>query len=198
MAKLKDLELLLSNGRITRREFMARASALGVMAAVSPALLTGEAKAAKPKKGGRLRIAASGGSTTDSLDPGTLTSTHNQLVNFQVRNCLAEVDHNYNLIPELAESWEASPDAVKWTFKLHKGIEFHNGKTMEAEDVIDSINHHRGKDEKKRGEMYAEMQRIVRDEAATAIPMFADIVVAASDKLSIYLLKSHHVCKGFI
>ena len=38
-------------------------------------------------------------------------------------------------------------------------------------------------DEKKRGQMYAEMQRIVRDEAATAIPMFADIVVAASDKL---------------
>jgi len=148
MSPLKSLEQLLSQGAISRREFVARVSALGLMAAVSPALLVGEAKAAKPKKGGRMRIAATGGSTTDTLDPGTLTSTHNQMVNFQLRNCLAEVDHNYEVIPELAESWEASPDAAQWTFKLRKGVEFHNGKTMEANDVIESINHHRGKDSK--------------------------------------------------
>lgn len=148
MSSLKNLERLLANGKITRREFIARVSALGVMAAVSPALLAGEAKAAAPKKGGSMRIGATGGSTTDSMDPGTLTSTHNQLVNFQIRNCLVEVDHNYDVIPELAESWEASPDAVTWTFKLRKGVEFHNGKTLTADDVIYSINHHRGADTK--------------------------------------------------
>lgn len=148
MEKLKCLERSLSEGKISRREFITRVSALGLMAAVSPVLLATSARAAAPKKGGRLRLAATGGSTTDSLDPATLTSTHNQLINFQLRNCLVEVDHDYNVIPELAESWEASPDAVKWTFKLHKGVEFNNGKTLEAADVIDSINHHRGKDSK--------------------------------------------------
>jgi peptide/nickel transport system substrate-binding protein len=127
---------------------MARVSALGLMAAVSPALFSDKAHAATPKRGGHMRIGATGGSTTDSLDPGTLTSTHNQLVNFQLRNCLVEVDHNFEVIPELAESWEASPDAVTWTFKLRKGVEFHNGKTLNADDVVYSINHHRGKDTK--------------------------------------------------
>jgi peptide/nickel transport system substrate-binding protein len=148
MADLKKLEQLLTEGKISRREFIARVSALGLMAAVSPALLSSPANAATPKKGGRMRIGATGGSTTDSMDPGTLTSNHNQLVNFQIRNSLVEVDHNYNVIPELAESWDASPDAVKWTFKLRKGIEFHNGKTLDSDDVIYSINHHRGKDSK--------------------------------------------------
>jgi len=38
-------------------------------------------------------------------------------------------------------------------------------------------------DEKKRAGIYLEMQRIVRDEGAVVIPMFAEVVVAATDKL---------------
>ena len=87
-----------------------------------------------------------GGSTTDSLDPATMTDAMTYNINWQIRNCLVEVDYQGQPIPELAESWEPSPDAVTWTFKLRNGIEFHNGKTFEAEDVIYSINHHRGKD----------------------------------------------------
>ncbi len=56
MLELKKLEHLLTQGEITRREFLARASALGFTAAVFPALLTTPARAATPKKGGRLRI----------------------------------------------------------------------------------------------------------------------------------------------
>ncbi|HAE01923.1 MAG TPA: peptide ABC transporter substrate-binding protein, partial [Rhodospirillaceae bacterium] len=33
---------------------------------------------------------------------------------------------------------------AQWTFKIRKGVEFHNGKTLDATDVVDSINHHRG------------------------------------------------------
>jgi hypothetical protein len=50
MSKLKELENLLTAGKITRREFIARVSALGLMAAVSPALLSSTVKAATPKK----------------------------------------------------------------------------------------------------------------------------------------------------
>jgi peptide/nickel transport system substrate-binding protein len=109
-------------------------------------LLATPVKAATPKKGGRLRLGMAGGSTTDSLDPATMTDAMTYNINWQLRNCLVEVDNKGNPMPELAESWESSADATKWTFKLRKGVEFHNAKTMNAEDVTFSINWHRGKD----------------------------------------------------
>ena len=148
MSQLKKLEKLLSQGKITRRDFLAQASALGLTAAIAPALFTSKALAATPKKGGRFRIGLSGGATTDSLNPATLEDMMPQTINRSIRNGLVEINHKSEPIPELAESWEASPDAVQWTFKLRRGVEFHNGKSLEAEDVVDSINHHRGKDSK--------------------------------------------------
>ena len=47
---------------------------------------------------------------------------------------------------ELLESWDVAPGATRWTLQLRKGVEFHNGKTLDAEDVIHSINLHRGED----------------------------------------------------
>lgn len=148
MERITVLQRLMEQGKISRREFMARVSALGLTAALSPVLLSRPARAATPKKGGRLRLGLAGGSTTDSLDPATLPDLMPQMLNRQVRNGLVEVDYRSNPIPELAESWEASADASQWVFKLRRGVEFHNGKTMVAEDVIASINHHRGKESK--------------------------------------------------
>ncbi len=148
MSKLNELEKLFSQGKITRREFMTRVSALGLMAAVSPVLLGSKAQAATPKRGGKVIIGSAGGSTTDSLDPGTLAHTMPQTINQTLRSNLVEVNYKGEPVPELAESWEASPDAAKWTFKLRQGVEFHNGKTMDAEDVVYSFNVHRGADTK--------------------------------------------------
>jgi peptide/nickel transport system substrate-binding protein len=67
MTRLKELERLLGQGRIGRREFLARATAMGALAAVSPAILSGTAKAATPKKGGTIRFGMGHGSTTDWL-----------------------------------------------------------------------------------------------------------------------------------
>ena len=93
MSEEKKLEQLLSQGKITRREFLARASALGLTAALSPALLTRSTHAATPKKGGRLRLGMAGGSTTDSLDPATMTDAMAMSINWQARNCLVEVSN---------------------------------------------------------------------------------------------------------
>jgi len=148
MSKLKELELMLTEGKITRRTFIARVSAMGLMAAVSPVLLSGKAEAATPKRGGRVILGSAGGSTTDSMDPGTLMHTMPQTVNQCLRNHLVEVNYKGEPVPELAESWEAASGAAKWVFKLRKGVEFHNGKTMDAEDVVYSFNEHRGADTK--------------------------------------------------
>ena len=39
-------------------------------------------------------------------------------------------------IPALAESWEANADLTEWTFHLREGVTFHNGATLDANDVI--------------------------------------------------------------
>ena len=92
--------------------------------------------------------------TTSSGDPGSLVSNMNQNLNWQIGNCLVEIDHEFNVIPELAESYRSSPDVKVWTFKLRKDIEFHNGKTMTSEDVIFSINHHLGENSKSAAKGY--------------------------------------------
>ncbi|MFV0473441.1 MAG: ABC transporter substrate-binding protein, partial [Pikeienuella sp.] len=61
-----------------------------------------------------------------------------------VYNNLTEVAPSGEVIPELAESFEASADAKTWTFRLRDGIRFHGGQVLEAADVAASINHHRG------------------------------------------------------
>ncbi len=148
MAELKALEHLLRQGKISRRDFLTRISVLGMTAALSPVFFSAPALAKTPQKGGRLRLGLGGGSTTDSLDPAAITDAMAYNINWQIRNCLTEVDRDGNIVPELAQNWDASPDAKKWTFKLRPGVEFHNGKTLEADDVVFSINHHRGENSK--------------------------------------------------
>ena len=148
MSELNELQYLFSKGKLTRREFLARAGALGLMATVSPSLLTTSVKAATPRRGGRLRQGLAGGSTTDSLDPATMTDAMAYNINWQIRNGLVEIDAAGYPIPELAASWDSTSDAVRWTFTLRKDVEFHGAKTMDSRDVLFSINHHRGKNSK--------------------------------------------------
>jgi len=148
MTKLDRHAKELALGRISRRTFMHRAAALGASAALASTIADRTLRAETAKRGGRLRLGIGHGSTSDSLDPATTLDTYMQTVGHALRNYLTEVDTDGQIIPELAESWEASPDAAQWTFKLRRGIEFHNGKTMDAKDVVASIEHHRGEESK--------------------------------------------------
>jgi len=143
MSDLKKLEHLFVQGKISRREFMARASALG-LAAAAPSFMSSPAFAAEPREGGHFKLGIGAGSTTDSLDPATYLDVYMQTVGHGHHAYLMEVNEEGEAIPELAESIEPSPDAKVWTVKLKEGVEFHNGKTVTAEDVIASYNHHRG------------------------------------------------------
>jgi ABC-type transport system substrate-binding protein len=49
---------------------------------------------------------------------------------------LTYFDDNLNVIPDLAESWEVSPDQKVWTFHLRHGVKFHDGHEFDAEDVL--------------------------------------------------------------
>ena len=130
-------------GRMSRREFLGRSTALGVALGVGTGVFDA-AHAATPSKGGHMRLAMGHGATSDTLDPATLTNGLQWVVAYGVANTLTELDAQGNLVGSLATEWSSSPDAKEWTFKLREGVEFHNGKTMTAEDVIASLNYHRG------------------------------------------------------
>ncbi len=142
MSKKYDANSL-SNG-LTRRKVLAMGAVLGVSAALPGNLLTQTAFASTARRGGTLRVGMAGGSTTESLDPATFDDVFVQMTSLGfLRNPLVEIDHKGNAVPELAESWEAVPNAGRWVINLRKGVEFHNGKTMDADDVIYSINYHK-------------------------------------------------------
>ncbi len=143
---LKQQERKLASGGIDRRQFIMSALAAGV-ALPAAFSMADKAQAMTPKSGGKLRYGAGFGSTTDSLDPATYENGLMTGIGWAFGNNLTEIDNDGKLVPELAESYESS-DAKTWSFKLRKGVEFHNGKSLTPEDVIASINHHRGEDSK--------------------------------------------------
>ncbi len=51
-----------------------------------------------------------------------------------------------SVVPGLAESWTVSDDGLTYTFKLHSGVKFHDGTTMDAEDVKFSLDRARAED----------------------------------------------------
>jgi peptide/nickel transport system substrate-binding protein len=146
---MSELEFLRQQhilGRISRREFMGRAVTLGVSASALTTLITQiEAVAAEsPKKGGTMRLGLGGGSTTDSLEPGSYTDSVMIGIGHGLFNGLVEWARDGKPIPELATSWEAKSGATEYILNLRKGVSFSNGKEFDADDAVYSINLHRG------------------------------------------------------
>ena len=121
MSSQDKLNQLVNLPGIRRRDFMQLAVGAGISAGAASTFWT-SAIAATPQKGGHLRQAISGGSTTDSLEGGALIDAHNIQCSWSIRNNLTEVDADGNVIGEVAESWEASADASQWVFKVRKGF----------------------------------------------------------------------------
>jgi peptide/nickel transport system substrate-binding protein len=138
-------------GRISRREFIHYMLALGVsMSAIASMLSSPKAARAAetPKRGGRVRAAFTTARPEDTLDPAKALYTQDYARGFQIYNTLVKASENLTPEPELAESWDAKPGAKEWTFKIRKGVEFHNGKTLTAEDAVYSLSRHLGEDSK--------------------------------------------------
>ncbi len=57
-------------------------------------------------------------------------------------NCIVELTPDGTLENRIAEEIGSSDDAKTWTFKIRKGVEFHNGKTVTAEDVVATLERH--------------------------------------------------------
>jgi peptide/nickel transport system substrate-binding protein len=109
-----------------------------VLVVVLALLLPLETAAQTPKRGGTLVVGLS--QDLPGLDPHPSTSTITYQVLSLVYQGLVDFDRDLKIKPVLAESWTTSADGKTWTFKLRKGVKFHNGRPLTAADVKFSLD----------------------------------------------------------
>jgi peptide/nickel transport system substrate-binding protein len=130
-------------GRMTRRQLMVRAAALGLSTTAIGALLAacggtsaGAQPIAKPRRGGELRAGLSGGSSSDTLDPHQgLTYLDTARAN-QIYNPLLKLNAAAQAEMVLAEEISPHGSTAEWIIRLRSGVTFHDGKNLTADDVI--------------------------------------------------------------
>ncbi|MDK3073648.1 ABC transporter substrate-binding protein [Sedimentitalea sp. JM2-8] len=137
-------------GKMSRREFIGRASALGIGAAMAGTMFAQAARAAGPVKGGTLRMAIQGGSTTDNLDPALTTNAAGLILIRLWGEPLVELTDDGGLQGKVAESFEGSADAGTWRFRIRSGMSFSNGQPVTPADVVATLERH-SDDESKSG-----------------------------------------------
>jgi len=111
--------------KITRRTLLGTTLALA-----SEPLFNETSRAA----GGTLSIGLS--TSIAVLDPMLTTSGDEYIYGNLVFNGLTRIREDLTTQPDLAESWTHSDDLKQWTFQLRKGVKFHHGRELEAEDVV--------------------------------------------------------------
>ena len=139
-----------SSLELDRRLFLKASAAF----AASTLLLPGMAHAAAPKRGGHLVLGIDNASSSDRLDPAFYFEDYAYNVGLQLFDTLTDLNDDGSLRAGLAESWEPAKGGSEWIFRLRKGVQFHNGKELTPEDVIYSINHHRGDKSESAGKGY--------------------------------------------
>ncbi len=95
------------------------------------------AKATATRYGGTYRRPLANNPST--LDPALISDIYGFTVAQQIFDGLVQYDGTVNIVPAIAEDWKASRDGLSWTFRLRKGVKFHNGREVVADDVVFSF-----------------------------------------------------------
>jgi peptide/nickel transport system substrate-binding protein len=133
---------------VSRRELLAGAAGLAALGGLAAACDSGSSSspsisstgaAGTPSRGGNFRLGVTGGGSKDILDAQNIITKPDQARLVSAFETLLLFDQSYQLTNNgLAESViQESP--IEYTIRLREGIEFQNGKTMTADDVIYSI-----------------------------------------------------------
>src|SRR5690606_6721843 len=128
---------------ITRRSF----SQLLLSSAFVPALPVLARAQQQPRRGGTAVFAMT------EQSPGLvslLTSDISREITAKITEGLLEYDFDLTPRPQLATSWEVSPDGLRYVFNLRRGVKWHDGHDFSSADVARSIeivsqNHPRGR-----------------------------------------------------
>jgi peptide/nickel transport system substrate-binding protein len=126
-------------GGVTRKELLQRGTALGIsiplLSLVAGVPLAAAApRTARRSTAGTLRVGVA--APNGSLEPPLLQSLESLAVSHIPGEQLVFADKNSVLVPRIATSWKPSKDATSWTFQIRKGVKFHDGTPLTADDVV--------------------------------------------------------------
>ncbi|WP_245243249.1 ABC transporter substrate-binding protein [Pararhodobacter sp. SW119] len=126
-------------GRLSRREFLTRATALGLAAPTAYGLLgiaAPQARAETPVQGGTIRMQMD---IKAQRDPRTWDWSELANVCRGWLEYLVHYERDGSLTPVLLESWEANEDATEYTLRIRQGVTWNNGDAFTAEHVRHNI-----------------------------------------------------------
>jgi peptide/nickel transport system substrate-binding protein len=146
---------------LLRRQTLALAAA-GLVSLVP----ISQALAGDPVPGGTLRYAIA--AESDALVALTNTSGTAVLVGPKIFDGLLTYDNDLNPSPQLATSWETSPDGLRYTFHLRDGVTWHDGQKLTSGDVAFSIQRLKVSQPRGRG-TFANVQKVETPDPLTAV-----------------------------
>jgi peptide/nickel transport system substrate-binding protein len=143
----------LAAGRLSRRDFIRRASVVGISIPLAGSILeacsssssssgsssasTGASSTATGAPGAVIRVGIS--TPAAAINPVTVADQGGEDMLAQTGEFLCLSDQTLTLKPVLATSWSANSAANVWTFKIRPGVKFHNGAPLTADDVVYSF-----------------------------------------------------------
>lgn len=122
----------MSNFTLTRRHLLATSAAAALMGG----LVSGIPSALAADKR-TLRLADG---NIGQADPHKPVDFPGSILMFNLYDFLVRPMAGGQVVPSVAESWEISPDGMTYAFTLRKGVKFHDGSELTAEDVVFSAN----------------------------------------------------------
>jgi peptide/nickel transport system substrate-binding protein len=134
-------------GRLSRRDFIRRASVVGISVPVLGSVLAAcGSSSSSTAKSGASSAAATGAAgavikvgittPTAAINPVTVADQGGLDMLAQTGEYLTLSDQTLTLKPVLATSWTPNATADVWTFKIRQGVKFHNGAALTADDVV--------------------------------------------------------------
>jgi peptide/nickel transport system substrate-binding protein/oligopeptide transport system substrate-binding protein len=79
------------------------------------------------------------GNDPATLDPARIRDIFGLSVSQQIFDGLVEFDQTLTIVPAIAQYWKATRDGLTWTFSLRRGVKFHHGRDVTADDVVYSL-----------------------------------------------------------
>ncbi len=92
------------------------------------------------KRGGHLNVGNRVSEFTN-LNPPTVNQVIQFSITAEVLSGLVQLDPKLTPVPDLAESWEVSPDGLSYVFKLRPNAKFHTGRPVTADDWVFTYDH---------------------------------------------------------
>jgi len=132
-------------GRLTRRDFIRRATVVGISVPALGSILAACGSSASSSSTGATSTASGApGATikagivtpTAAINPVTVADQGGLDMLAQTGEYLCLSTQSLSLTPVLATSWTPNATADVWTFKIRQGVKFHNGAPLTAADVV--------------------------------------------------------------